>query len=170
MNEISCDTCMDLIPLVRDGIASGDSRDAVMAHIGQCGECRAFFDGETPQTDADEAFAKFRKKTSMAANAVMILGMVLGIGLTNGTGLLYNAIIMPLIGAVGYYIYSSKAFYSVPVLLALTYSAVRLADFVGGGAVFGEEAYFIWLVIYCVFALVGVTIASLLHFAFHKED
>ena len=32
MNEISCDVCMDLIPLVQDGIASEDSREAVEQH------------------------------------------------------------------------------------------------------------------------------------------
>lgn len=29
MNKISCDICMDLIPLVKDGIASEDSGNAV---------------------------------------------------------------------------------------------------------------------------------------------
>ena len=29
MNEINCNVCMDLIPLVQDGIASEDSRKAV---------------------------------------------------------------------------------------------------------------------------------------------
>lgn len=29
MNKITCDMCMDLMPLVKDGIASADSREAV---------------------------------------------------------------------------------------------------------------------------------------------
>ena len=33
MNEISCQICMDLIPLVQDGVASKDSRDVVLCGI-----------------------------------------------------------------------------------------------------------------------------------------
>ena len=33
MNKISCDICMDLIPLVKDGIASQESCNAVKNHI-----------------------------------------------------------------------------------------------------------------------------------------
>ena len=40
MNEITCGLCMDLIPLVQDGIASGESRDAVERHVQSCAACR----------------------------------------------------------------------------------------------------------------------------------
>ena len=30
MNKISCDMCIDLMPLVQDGVASEDSRNAVL--------------------------------------------------------------------------------------------------------------------------------------------
>ena len=36
MNEITCDVCMDLIPLVQDGVASQDSVLAVENHIKNC--------------------------------------------------------------------------------------------------------------------------------------
>ena len=44
MDKISCDICMDLIPLVKDGIASEDSCDAVKKHISKCEKCKVEFD------------------------------------------------------------------------------------------------------------------------------
>ena len=32
MSKISCDTCLDLIPLVKDGVSSQDSRKLVEDH------------------------------------------------------------------------------------------------------------------------------------------
>ena len=43
MNTISCDICMDLIPLVRDGVASADSAAAVEEHLKTCPACRKAF-------------------------------------------------------------------------------------------------------------------------------
>ena len=33
MNKITCDMCIDLMPLVQDGVASEDSRNAVLQHL-----------------------------------------------------------------------------------------------------------------------------------------
>ena len=41
MNKISCEICKDLIPLVKDGIASEDSVAAVEEHIKECENCKA---------------------------------------------------------------------------------------------------------------------------------
>ena len=43
MNEpvrIDCGICSDLYPLVEDGVACGQSREAVRRHIEECGHCR----------------------------------------------------------------------------------------------------------------------------------
>ncbi|MBQ7001389.1 MAG: zf-HC2 domain-containing protein [Oscillospiraceae bacterium] len=53
MYEISCDMCMDLIPLVKDGVASQDSMAAVEGHIAGCDRCRALFD-DAPLPEGDE--------------------------------------------------------------------------------------------------------------------
>ena len=44
--DISCDVCCDLIPLVRDGVASEDSAALVQAHTAHCEGCRALLEGE----------------------------------------------------------------------------------------------------------------------------
>lgn len=41
MIQITCEICMDLIPLVQDGVAAGDSVSAVEQHIQSCPQCRA---------------------------------------------------------------------------------------------------------------------------------
>ena len=58
MIEITCDMCMDLMPLVQDGIASEDSRTAVLAHLENCGDCRAMFEGEIPQAPGKKNIVK----------------------------------------------------------------------------------------------------------------
>lgn len=39
MIQITCEICKDLIPLVQDGVASGDSASAVERHIQSCPQC-----------------------------------------------------------------------------------------------------------------------------------
>ena len=43
MKEITCDICMDLMPLVQDGIASEDSRNAVEEHVKRCEQCAVHY-------------------------------------------------------------------------------------------------------------------------------
>ena len=40
VNIITCGICEDLAPLVEDGAACEESREAVLRHIGECPECR----------------------------------------------------------------------------------------------------------------------------------
>ena len=63
MNKITCDVCLDLIPLVQDGIASEDSRKAVEQHICTCQTCANIYNGKTPpDIDSTQIFKKFQKK------------------------------------------------------------------------------------------------------------
>ena len=43
MNKIDCEICMDLIPLVKDGIASEESYKAVEEHVKECETCRQLY-------------------------------------------------------------------------------------------------------------------------------
>lgn len=81
MNEISCDLCMDLMPLVRDGVAGADSRAAVEAHLESCGACRELFEAGVPESSGDQALSKAMKRvqtvSAVSAWAVVLLGVVL---------------------------------------------------------------------------------------------
>lgn len=49
MIQITCEICKDLIPLVQDGVASGDSASAVERHIQSCPQCRVMWEGQIPR-------------------------------------------------------------------------------------------------------------------------
>ena len=77
MNEISCDLCMDLLPLVKDGVASEDSVKAVEAHIASCESCHALFNGEIPaQIDTTKSLEKLHRRLQLSSAMLM---MIMGI-------------------------------------------------------------------------------------------
>lgn len=80
MNEISCEICMDLIPLVRDGAAAEDSQIAVEWHIEGCEACRAVFEQDTIQEVQEEkALSKAVKRVRKASAALLVLFILMGI-------------------------------------------------------------------------------------------
>lgn len=80
MYEISCQMCMDLMPLVHDGVASEDSRRAVEHHIQTCDACRALYEGETvPEGSADKALSKAMKRVQTVSMVVLAVAVLLGI-------------------------------------------------------------------------------------------
>lgn len=168
MNEISCQICMDLMPLVADGVASEDSRRAVESHIQGCESCRRFFEeGTPPPVDSGKAFAQFRKKVNVLWGMVLMFGIVYGLSLTAGSGLFYNTLLMPAIGALGYGLFRWRSLYAIPLLLYATHFVTNLLGV--GNEVLELPALTLWTGIYCLFALLGIVIAWLLHFAFGKE-
>lgn len=79
MSKISCDICLDLMPLVRDGVAGADSRAAVEAHISNCEDCRAVFEQGSPECDSEQALRKTIKNIQRVCKAVLIGAALLGI-------------------------------------------------------------------------------------------
>ena len=80
MHEISCDICMDLLPLVRDGAASEDSAAAVKHHMETCDRCRDLFSGDVaPEEQPDRALRKAVKRVQAVSAAVGGLLVFLGI-------------------------------------------------------------------------------------------
>lgn len=80
MYEISCQMCMDLMPLVHDGVASEDSRKAVEHHIQTCDACRALYEGDTlPDGNADKALTKAMKRVQTVSMVFFVLFVLLGV-------------------------------------------------------------------------------------------
>ncbi len=168
MNEISCGLCMDLMPLVADGVAGEDSVKAVKQHMESCEACRAaFHDAAPPKADPDAAFTKVKKKMQLFWTMLLMFGVLYGLSLTSGDKLFYNIILMPMIGALGYGLLRKKAFWEIPVLLYITHI---ITNFLGlGGEVLDFWTLIWWTFYYCLFALLGIVIAWLVHFALRKE-
>lgn len=170
MNEISCDMCMDLMPLVNDGVASDDSRKAVEQHISKCEQCKSFYeDNGSRETDSEKAFSKLLGQIRSFSLLLLIFGIFFGLGLTAGEDMFYNSVIMPLIGVVGYMVFKWKAIYIVPLLLFAADLLMFIPQLFAGAGWTDFYSLMLWTSIYCILVILGVIISWLLHFAFRKE-
>lgn len=168
--EITCDMCMDLMPLVHDGVASADSVAAVEAHIAGCDHCRALYEGQLPTLDQSEKLMDaLGKKLRFFMTMVLAFGVLYGVSLTAGEGLFLNVVVMPIIGAVGYYLLGGKAVYQVPLLILVTHFVTNTFGLIRGVEHLDFLTLLMWCGLYSLFALMGVVIAGLLHFALGKE-
>ena len=68
MNKISCNTCLDLMPLVKDGVSSKDSKKLVEEHLLECEDCKNIYsefkhmEVEDLEIDNDKVLGKIKKK------------------------------------------------------------------------------------------------------------
>lgn len=170
--DIGCGVCMDLLPLVKDGVASEESCAAVQAHLENCPACRALAGEQVqppPTPNGAALLRRVRRGLRSFALVVLLTGALFGMGLSGSMDMFYNSLLMPALGAAAYFVWRWKAIGVLPPLLA-GMSLVCWA--LGRGWGLDTEplpAYLIWAAIYCVLALVGVAIAGLFHFALKKE-
>ncbi len=170
-NQITCDICRDLIPLVRDGVASADSETAVREHIKDCKECGSLFDGKTvPAADSANTMLKIKRRLGGIYMALMLLGIYFGLTLTAGQDMFYNCLIMPIAGVFGYLAFRWKALFTVPALLVVLSILTNAVGLYGESEQFDILMSLSWALIYIMFALAGIIIAMLLHFVFKKFD
>lgn len=183
MDKISCDICMDLIPLVKDGIASEDSCDAVTKHISKCEKCKVEFDeikekkkinNEDIKINDKKIISKIKNQLIRGAIIMIVLGSFIGVGISESEWMFYNIVIMPIIGGVGYFIFRKKS-YILPIsIFTLTY----VWDFIkymvesptnkmGWREILTVPAT--WATIYTGLCTLGILIGFLLYIAFKKE-
>lgn len=169
--DIGCEICRDLLPLVEDGVASEESCAAVQAHLERCPACRALANGAVPPPapDGEALLRRMRRTLRLLTLVVLLAGALFGVGLSGSMNMFYNSLLMPALGAVGYLVYRWKALWRIPLLLLVLCGVVALLKLLRGLAVIDAASLLIWTGIYCLFALVGVLIAGLLHFALKKE-
>ena len=178
--KMECSIVRDLLPLYIEDMVSAETAQYVSDHLQSCSECQAEFislkDGETitkntiMQSDTVKPFKKMMTRMNrqfyMLAYSFIIFFIFLGFGWTSDANLMYNSIIMPIVGVFGYYVFRWKAIYKMPVLLLFVDLFIFLFQIVEIG--FADTLG--WTVIYCFFVWGGIVIAFLLHFAFQKED
>ena len=174
MNKISCDICKDLIPLVKDSIASADSCLAVKEHVKECETCKKLYEKEVTVTselnvDLEAELGKLKRKLQIFSTVLMMFGVFFGLSFTASQEMFYNSLIMPVIGALGYVIFRWKAVYQVPLLLLIMQLLINFLGLVRGMEAMAVIEVVLWVGIYCIFVELGVLAAGLLHFAFRKE-
>jgi len=99
------------------------------------------------------------------AYGLIVFFILWGFSLTGGQDLMYNSVIMPVVGVFGYYVFRWKAVYKMPVLLLV----IDLLAYSLNFARIEFISVFQWTLIYSIFVVIGVLIAFLLHFAFRKK-
>ncbi len=172
MNNISCDVCLDLIPLVKDGAASKDSITLVEDHIKSCEKCKSCYTCQPEYTINDKKNIKSIKKTIYFFSIVILIaGCLLGSALSNSINVFYNFMIMPSLGVLSYIILNKKSFIFPPCIFFLSYiwnmaeSIISYKDF---NLSYLTSPLF-YSIIYLVLSALGIIIAMLLKFAFRKE-
>ena len=181
--KTECSVVRDLLPLYVEDMVSEETAAYIGEHLESCEECRAELESlkgsaeiavmeEKPAMRADNAkpFKKIMKKMNRqfysVAYAALIFLIFLGFGWTGGENLMYNSLIMPVVGVFGYYVFKWQAVYKLPILLL----AIDLGVFACQLIEISFAETLLWTLIYSGFALVGVAIAFLLHYAFKKEE
>lgn len=171
MIKITCDMCMDLMPLVQDGVASEDSIVAVEQHIKTCPECKSVFERQVPiPSDSSKIMKKIQRKMRLFMGMVLMFGVFFGLSLTASSELFLNSLIMPVIGCIGYYLFRWKALYLTPGLLFIAHFFTNFFGMMRGTEQLDVMSLVMWSGIYSFFAILGIVIAGLIHFAFRKED
>ncbi len=181
MMKNECSIVKDLLPLFVEDMVSEETAQYISEHLRDCAECRAEYDAlksggplasiEKKHVDAEQAkpfmtiMRRMNRQFNSFAYSLIILFIFLGFSWTGGENLMYNSLIMPIVGIFGYYVFRWKAIYKVPLLLfavELFISVFKLWDLDFHSAI-------IWTFIYSIFVFIGIAIAFLLHYAFGKE-
>ena len=171
--KITCDMCIDLMPLVLDGLASEDSRNAVMEHIASCESCRSMFDGQAlPQIQDDKGvLLTIKSQLRMAGLFVLILGAAVGAMLTNSQNVFYNFMIMPVLGCLGYAVMRKRWYFMLPLIFITSFVSTFFVCLLSEKCGF-ETAVMsagMYSLIYTALSCVGILIGALLHFALRKD-
>ena len=171
--KITCDMCIDLMPLVLDGLASDDSYNAVMEHISACESCRSMFDGQAlPQIQDDKGvLLTIKSQLRMAGLFVLILGAAVGAMLTNSQNVFYNFMIMPVLGCLGYAVMRKKWYFMLPLIFITSFVSTFFVCLLGEkcGLETAVMSAGMYSLIYTALSCVGILIGALLHFALRKD-
>ena len=181
--KTECSVVRDLLPLYVEDMVSEETASYISEHLKECPECQAELvklkEGadlteieKQPKPVADEAkpFKKMMKRMNRQfytlAYSLIIFFIFLGFGWSGGENLMYNSLLMSVVGVFGYYVFRWKAVYKVPILLLIIDMFVCLFKAIE----IDLYSALMWTMIYSVFAFVGIAIAFLLHYALRKEN
>ncbi|MGL4912287.1 MAG: zf-HC2 domain-containing protein [Romboutsia sp.] len=178
MNKISCDICMDLMPLVKDGVASEDSCNAVTEHINQCEECKKIFE-EIPNNniefDDKKVISKIKNRLIVAGLILILVGSIIGVILSESENMFYNVLIMPIIGGVSYFVLRKKS-YVVPLIMfgfVYVYHFIKyifeLEEINVNQIISLVPMPLMWSIVYSCLCALGILIGFLLYIAFRRE-
>lgn len=174
--NIPCNVILDLIPLVKDGVASDDSTMIVREHIKNCKSCKSEFETfqcnniEQTRIKDEKIILDIKRSIFITQLIILIVGATIGVALSNSMGMFYNFLIMPIIGSVSFIAFKSRWHLTLIGIFILTYLWQTTMGVVSSG--------FAWVplysglyysIIYTILVGLGIVITMLLKFAFKKE-
>lgn len=175
----SCNVILDLLPLVKDGVASEDSETIVKEHIKTCESCKNEFETfestkiEQPSIQDKKIIFAMKRSIFITQLTILIVGATVGVALTNSMGMFYNLLIMPLIGGVSLFALKSKWYLAPLIVFTLSYLWQTVNAIVWGGFEWSWVLLYYgvtYSVIYTALVSLGLIIAMLLKFAFKKGE
>ncbi|MFT4142939.1 MAG: zf-HC2 domain-containing protein [Mobilitalea sp.] len=177
MSKITCDMCMDLIPLVKDGVASEDSCQAVHEHLAECDACsKVLYQDNSPEIVMNDQIvvSKIKKQLIIITLAIMLAGTSFGLWISDSMNIFYNALILPAIGALGYLLLKKKAYLLSVGVFLFTMGWTVIRELINGILESSDfKSLFLmsfgWSIIYVFFIAIGTVIAWLFSYAFRKE-
>jgi len=87
--NVPCDIILDLIPLVKDNVASEDSINLVSEHLKSCESCKLEFENYAlpiqKEVDDKRVLFSIKKKLFLITSALLFLGTFIGMVLNKST-------------------------------------------------------------------------------------
>ena len=177
-----CSIVIDLLPLYIEELVSAETAQYVSEHLKECPECQAELESLkggaeltviekdlTSDPDSTQPFKKIMKRMNRQFNtlsySLIIFFVFLGFSWTAGENLMFNSLIMPIVGIFGYIVFGWKSVYKMPLMVLIIDMFICLFKLIE----IDVYSAFMWTIIYSSFVLVGIAIAFLLHFALRKE-
>lgn len=177
----NCNIIRDLIPLVKDDVASEESKAMVLSHIQECEPCRALYDSQPAPPETDTApqpgrdakiLLAVRRSIRTIQALLLTVGGIIGISIGLSAGMFYNILLMPLLGILSG-IGTRIRWYLVPLIVFagelpwyLGYTWLTEGLQAGIGSILAMGA--VWGLIYAVLILLGRAAAELFRFAFNR--
>ncbi len=124
--NISCNIILDLIPLVKDGVASDDSVAVVNEHIKNCKTCKSEYESfENINIDQssirdEKIILAIKRSVFITQLIILIAGAFIGVALSNSMNMFYNFLIMPIIGSISLIAFKKKWYWSPIAIFILT--------------------------------------------------
>lgn len=175
--KIDCCVVRDILPLYAEKLVSEATAAIIEEHINECSSCKKEmellnednFEIRSENMKSAEPLKKFKQKFNLRMQsmyyALIILFVFLGLNITAGSDMMYNSLIMPLVGLFGYFAFRLRSLYKLPVLLLFIEAFAVLF-----GVLETEwQSLIMWTPIYLIFIYLGVAVAFLFHYAFRKE-
>lgn len=102
--KVPCEIILDLIPLVKDNVASEGSINLVSEHLKICASCKLEFGNDAlpipKEVDDKKVLSSIKKKLFLITSALLFLGAIIGMTVNQSTSPSFMLVIMIVLSLV----------------------------------------------------------------------